>query len=337
MIFKSQNPKNSILIEGLWTLGKTTLAQSYCSKYNYHFIPEPLHTNIKQSMDISEINDWYLQEHKKREHFLDEDFPVVFERSVLSTFAFLYALGKPLPSDDYLFSLKEIIRKKSILVVFLKGEESIFSYQKEDLGSYSQEIQYILLNNSARERYEEWYTKILPYKYGITPFVLRAVEQGSRRSINDMVTDIYLVLEHKRIAQVNVVCFEEDAMRGIKILILKRNQRKGGFWQTITGGVHPGESLMEAAQREVHEEVGLSGDDIEISRTETKYFFKGDDGYILDEYVFACKIKNISRVSISEEHEKFKWLPVQEAQNKTKYDNNKKAIWTVYKKLGSSM
>ncbi len=337
MIFKSQNPKSSILIEGLWTLGKTTLGQSYCSKYNYHFIPEPLHTDTKQSMDISDIDDWYLQEHKKREHFLDEDFPVVFERSVLSTFAFLYALGQPLPSDAYLFSLKEIIRKKSILIVFLKGEESIFSYQKEDLKNYSQEIQSILLDSSARERYEEWYTKILPYKYGITPFVLRAVEQGSRRLVNDMVMDIHLVLEHKRIAQVNVVCFEKDSMGEVRILILKRIQKRGGFWQTITGGIHPGESLMEAAQREVYEEVGLFGDDIEIFMTETKYFFKGDDGYILDEYVFACKIKNISKVHISEEHEKFEWLPVEGARDKIKYDNNKMAIWTVYKKLGSSM
>lgn len=56
-------------------------------------------------------------------------------------------------------------------------------------------------------------------------------------------------------------------------------RRKGmDAWQFPQGGIHPGEDLIEAMYRELHEEVGLHADDVSIlGQTEewVKYEFGG--------------------------------------------------------------
>ena len=44
-------------------------------------------------------------------------------------------------------------------------------------------------------------------------------------------------------------------------LLLKRVTDRGAFWQGVKGGVENGESLLEAARRELIEETGLSARD----------------------------------------------------------------------------
>jgi dATP pyrophosphohydrolase len=43
-----------------------------------------------------------------------------------------------------------------------------------------------------------------------------------------------------------------------RFLLLKTREDRGSFWQPVTGGVEPGESLEFAAIREAKEETGLS-------------------------------------------------------------------------------
>ena len=61
--------------------------------------------------------------------------------------------------------------------------------------------------------------------------------------------------------QVDVIVFHkfED---GYKYLMMKRTDERGGFWQPVTGGVEDGESIEQAAIREVYEETGYSRDEI---------------------------------------------------------------------------
>lgn len=337
MSIKSQNPLNPIIVEGLWTLGKTSIAQLYCSKYKYDFISEPWHTKESVLMPDSEVDNWYLTEHKKREGLLRQESAVFLDRSILSTFAFNFALGRSLPDEGYLTSLKELIQTERILIVYIKAEDELFSYKKEELQEYTEDIQNIILQKELRDRYEEWYTKVLPLKYGITPLVVRVFKDGLRQSTEEITKDIRSSLINNRVAQVNIVCFDDQSVENLKVLVLKRSEDKGGFWQTITGGIHPGEDLMEAAQREIYEEINLAPSEYEIDLTDMTYSFEGNDGYILDEYVFACKIKDFVNIKISEEHETMEWLKLEAAQKKVKYENNRLAIHAGYKKISSSM
>lgn len=44
---------------------------------------------------------------------------------------------------------------------------------------------------------------------------------------------------------------------GSEVLILHRSAQHGGYWHVVAGGVEPGETAVEAAVRELHEETGL--------------------------------------------------------------------------------
>ena len=53
---------------------------------------------------------------------------------------------------------------------------------------------------------------------------------------------------------VSVTLQREDG----RVLLLKRRAERGGFWQILTGRIEPGESPLQTAGREVHEETGFS-------------------------------------------------------------------------------
>lgn len=335
MSIKVPHPINSIILEGLWGLGKTQLAQAYCTQYAYKLVPEPLHTHELKPREISDLNSWYLRAHQNREHFLEDSSPVILERSILSTFAFLYALERPLPDLSHISRLRNVIKKNKILIAYLNLNKNFSFWEKENLKEYHPDIQNILEHEDMRLRYQEWYEVILPQKHGILPFHLRMIQNSKRRETNDLVHDIYLSLACKRVAQINTVCFTKDLDKGkIQILILRRNPQKGGFFQTVTGGICPGESAHEAAKRETAEEIGIPEQTINPFWTPFTYSFLGDDGYPLDEYVFGCEIQNPALINISQEHENFAWVTPEKAKELLKFDSNRRAIDEVIKKTG---
>ncbi len=60
-----------------------------------------------------------------------------------------------------------------------------------------------------------------------------------------------------------------------RVFVGKRiDTKEGDWWQMPQGGVDPGEDLVEAAYRELHEETGISRDKAEIiARTEEELFY----------------------------------------------------------------
>jgi len=339
MGIKIYNPTNSILIEGLWGLGKSTLASTYGQKYGYSVEREPLHTKSAPPPSSNDIDAWYLKEHVSRQSLFvaNRPHPLIVERSVLSTFAFRYALNRPLPEPKYIHSLKQIIKSTGTFIVYIRDTENSFSLENANNENYSPDIRNILSDSAARKRYEEWFMKILPREYGILPFMLRPEVGGKRRLPEELANDIHLALSCNRKAQANVVCFTRDhaAVNKVSILVLKRNAQKGGFWQTITGGIHIAEDPIAGALREVAEETSFI-EGIEYPFwTDVRYSFIGEDGYILDEYVFGFEIKDPLMFKISDEHDDYEWLDPAGAIEKVKYENNKIAIIGVLKKLGS--
>ena len=45
---------------------------------------------------------------------------------------------------------------------------------------------------------------------------------------------------------------------GSEVLIVHRSPEQGGYWHVVAGGVEPGETVAEAAERELREETDLS-------------------------------------------------------------------------------
>ena len=134
-----------------------------------------------------------------------------------------------------------------------------------------------------------------------------------------------------RTIQVEVIIFKIVNNEPL-FLLLKRNPRRGGFWQPVTGGVHEDEGLADAAKRELFEETQL---DACLRFIEDVYYFEFDsEGYgRLKEYVFGVEVAQDVDVAISPEHTEMKWCTFEESLELLKYDTNKEAFKKLYDKI----
>jgi len=70
-------------------------------------------------------------------------------------------------------------------------------------------------------------------------------------------------MRHKRDVSAGVIVFHPSA-EGRRYLLLLSRQTRRPIWEFPKGGVDPGETLFEAALRELQEESGLAGPDIRV-------------------------------------------------------------------------
>ena len=123
--------------------------------------------------------------------------------------------------------------------------------------------------------------------------------------------------------QVDVIVFHkfED---GYKYLMMRRTDERGGFWQPVTGGVENGESVEQAAKREVFEETGYTSEEI-IRFIDLDYNFqfklKNKDWWIT-EYVFAVEVSHKKFKRLEKEHSKVIWCSFDESLEYLKWDTN---------------
>lgn len=131
--------------------------------------------------------------------------------------------------------------------------------------------------------------------------------------------------------KVQVVIFHIGASKQKEFLLLKTNEKRGLFWQSVTGGVEKNEAYQEAALREVIEETSLS-EELIFSLTDIDQDFEFHDRWGNDviEKVFALKLKKKFEVIIDpSEHCDFKWVNSTDINEKSvKYITNYKAIKT---------
>lgn len=102
-----------------------------------------------------------------------------------------------------------------------------------------------------------------------------------------------------------------------KYLILKRSDEKdfaAGFWECVTGRVDQGEGFVEAAHREVREELAVSVDLIEILGT--THFYRGErrPDFELIGVVFLGVTGTPEAIRISAEHSEYKWVTAAEVK-----------------------
>lgn len=111
-----------------------------------------------------------------------------------------------------------------------------------------------------------------------------------------------------RKAQVVIAGYDAQS-QSVSYLLMQTNQRRGEFWQNVTGKVDPGETFEEGALREVIEETNLSPEwlvhfvDLKLS-----HHFIDDRKRDVHEKAFLCLIDRTFGVTVDpHEHQDFRW------------------------------
>src|SRR5690606_16739093 len=130
-----------------------------------------------------------------------------------------------------------------------------------------------------------------------------------------------------------VIVFHRDE-DGCRFLLVLSRLTKRPLWEFPKGGVDTGESLEEAALRELHEETGLTRDDIRLvpgfERREEYRFTTGDDEprtLIRKEvtYYLAEAMRTDVRIAEAEASE-YAWLRLQDALRKLRYPGRRRLL-----------
>ncbi len=97
-----------------------------------------------------------------------------------------------------------------------------------------------------------------------------------------------------------------------------------GLWQCVTGGLDPDERVTDTALREVREETGLAGDDIEAfyDLDQSYQFYDEGPDALVTAAAFAMRIRPGAEPRLSHEHDAARWAAREEALTL--------AIWPAY-------
>ena len=121
----------------------------------------------------------------------------------------------------------------------------------------------------------------------------------------------------------------------LEVLLLERADHPG-FWQSVTGSQHAGESLRETAIREVGEETGLDASRHDLREWNLQNVFeiypvwrhRYAPGVTHNtEHVFGLRLPEARAVRVApREHLQAQWVPWQEAAERVFSWSNRKAI-----------
>lgn len=131
-----------------------------------------------------------------------------------------------------------------------------------------------------------------------------------------------------RVSLVDVVVFRRVGT--LEILLLRRGPagRNPGSWESVHGAVEAGETPVEAARREVHEECGATeGVLFNLSRVESFYRPERDEVSLIP--VFAFEVPRAFDPRLSTEHDRFTWSAISAATQQASWPRLRRAIEAV--------
>jgi 8-oxo-dGTP pyrophosphatase MutT (NUDIX family) len=121
---------------------------------------------------------------------------------------------------------------------------------------------------------------------------------------------------------------------GWRILTLQRakDSRRPLSWETVHGRIDAGETPPQAAVRELREETGFTPERI-YSVTVNPYYIVATDTVQLA--TVFCAFVGSDGVTISEEHQAYEWLTVDDALKRFTWPRTAEAIAHITKLLGT--
>jgi dihydroneopterin triphosphate diphosphatase len=133
-------------------------------------------------------------------------------------------------------------------------------------------------------------------------------------------------------------CVEAFVYRGppLEILVLRRPPARGRIWAVVSGKVEATDRDWEAAlRREMQEETGLP-----ILRMEPLDWhvpFRADNGEVWRLHGYAVRVAPGVDPRISDEHEAFAWVSVEEALRRLHFPDNREAVVRLAERVDPSL
>lgn len=133
-----------------------------------------------------------------------------------------------------------------------------------------------------------------------------------------------------------ILAANDQASQTFSFLLLQTNEKRGSFWQNVTGKVEENETFEEGGLREAIEETALPLESIvEMVGLGLAYDFTDQHGRKVHEESFLIILDQKWDVKIDpHEHQNFKWLPVDElSPDIVKYESNYETLLRAQKIL----
>ena len=113
----------------------------------------------------------------------------------------------------------------------------------------------------------------------------------------------------------------------IEVVLASRRTRRGELaWGLAKGGIEPGESLEDAAVREVREETGIEAV-IEGSLGETRYFYVWENRRIRKTvHFFLMRAIGGDPADRDDEMEEIRWFPIERALKRAAYRGEREVL-----------
>jgi 8-oxo-dGTP pyrophosphatase MutT (NUDIX family) len=123
------------------------------------------------------------------------------------------------------------------------------------------------------------------------------------------------------------VLFREEG--GRRLYLLLRHQQ-GGHWGFAKGRIELGESVFDAAMREIREETGIEpGEWVDGASVVSRYPMQRDGRVLLKTVTyFAARVRGES-VALSREHTDARWVTVEEALRVLTHAESRRVLLSV--------
>jgi bis(5'-nucleosidyl)-tetraphosphatase len=140
-------------------------------------------------------------------------------------------------------------------------------------------------------------------------------------------------MRHQRHRSAGIIVFRREGEECLFLLILSRLTKRP-LWEFPKGGVDEGETVMQAAMRELFEETGISESEVrmipEFERTEDYRFTSGrSEGRSLIHKQVTYFLAETSKAEVTlsaKESSEFAWLNFADATKRLRYKERRKLL-----------